>query len=151
MSYYSTVERIWSFVSLCFLVDYDCPITMIRGMDEGYVNFRNFFFPLRFYSLRLRRVRVTNNRRCSLNNLFYFILFCYGRLPDFLHFFFLFSFFPPLLFHVSLIQQRSFLSPQRRRITGRQNSRLDGTNVQVFVRHFAPRRPRLGVIQMQIH
>lgn len=45
-----------------------------------------------------------------------------------LYFFLSFFFFPPFpIPFVSLIQRRSFLSPLRRRITGRQNSRLGGT------------------------
>lgn len=70
---------------------------------------------LRIFPTILLQLRIDG--RWPLNTRFYSIL---------LWIFCIFAFsLPPSL--VSLIQRRSFLSPLRRRIMGRQNSRLGGT------------------------
>lgn len=91
-----------------------------------------------FPSILLLQLRIDG--RCPLNTRFYSILLWIFCISVF--------FLTPSL--VSLIQGAIVPFTPAKADYGEAKFTV-GRNVEVFVRHFAPRRPRLGVIQMQIH
>lgn len=96
-----------------------------------YANFTNFSY--HFTPVTDRRTLATKHQI-----LFYSVM-------DFLHF----CFFPPPI--PRFVDSTAIVPFTPAKADYGEAKFTVGRNVEVFVRHFAPRRPRLGVIQMQIH